>query len=110
MGVRSGIDEHDFERASATVSQGWVRARKEPLYRRTLKRWMDVGFVLMALPFVAPVVLVLVAVLKLTGHSPLFTQDRVGLGGRTFRLWKLRTMIPDAEARLQDFLDRKSVV
>lgn len=106
MDVRSGIDGHDFERTSATVSRGWVRTRKEPLYRRTLKRWMDVGFVLMALPFVAPVVLVLVAVLKVTGQSPFFTQERVGLGGRTFRLWKLRTMVPDAEARLQDFLQK----
>jgi lipopolysaccharide/colanic/teichoic acid biosynthesis glycosyltransferase len=106
MDVRSGIDEHDFERPSVTVSKGWVRTRKEPLYRRTLKRWMDVGFVLMALPFVVPVVLVLVLVLKVTGHSPFFTQDRVGLGGRTFRLWKLRTMVPDAEARLQDYLRR----
>ena len=106
MDVRSGIDGHDFERPTATVSQGWVRARKEPLYRRVLKRWMDVGFVLMALPFVAPVVLVLVVVLKLTGHSPFFTQERVGLGGRTFRLWKLRTMVADAEARLQDHLQK----
>ncbi len=47
MDVRSGIDGHDFERPSVTVSQGWVRTRKEPLYRRALKRWMDVGFVLM---------------------------------------------------------------
>lgn len=109
MDVRSGIDGHDFERSPVTVSQGWVRARKGSIYRRTLKRWMDVGFVLMALPFVAPVVLVLVAVLKLTGHSPFFTQDRVGLGGRTFRLWKLRTMVPDAEARLQDFLQKDDV-
>jgi len=109
MDVRSGIDGHDFERPPVSASQGWVRARKEPLYRRTLKRWMDIGFVLMALPFVAPVVLVLAAVLKVTGQSPFFTQDRVGLGGRTFRLWKLRTMVPDAEARLQDFLQKDDV-
>lgn len=106
MDVRSGIDEHDFERASVTVNQGWVRPRKEPLYRRTLKRWVDVGFVLLAAPFVVPVVLVLVAVLKVTGHSPFFTQERVGLGGRSFRLWKLRTMVNDAEARLQDHLQK----
>lgn len=109
MDVRSGIDGHDFERPPVSASQGWVCARKEPLYRRTLKRWMDIGFVLMALPFVAPVVLVLAAVLKVTGQSPFFTQDRVGLGGRTFRLWKLRTMVPDAEARLQDFLQKDDV-
>ncbi len=104
MDVRSGIDEHDFERPSATQSPGWVRARKEPLYRRILKRWMDVGFVLMAAPFILPVMLVLIGVLKVTGHSPFFTQDRVGQGGRTFKLWKLRTMVPDADAKLRAYL------
>lgn len=105
MDVRSGIDGHDFERPSVSVNTGWVRARKEPLYRRTLKRWIDLGFVLAAAPFVVPVVLVLAAILRLSGQSPFFSQDRVGLGGRTFRLWKLRTMVPDAEARLRDYLE-----
>jgi lipopolysaccharide/colanic/teichoic acid biosynthesis glycosyltransferase len=104
MDVRTGLDDHDFERPSVTVAQGWVRARKEPLYRRVLKRWMDVGLVLLVAPFVVPVVLILALVLKLTGHSPFFTQDRVGQGGRTFKLWKLRTMVPDADQRLRTYL------
>jgi exopolysaccharide production protein ExoY len=69
-----------------------------------LKRWLDIAFVVMALPFVLPVVLVLAGILKASGQSPIFTQDRVGKGGTTFRLWKLRTMVPDAEARLRDYL------
>jgi exopolysaccharide production protein ExoY len=104
MDVRSGLAEHEFERPSATVKDGWVRARREPLYRRSVKRALDVCFVLLALPIVLPVVLVLALVLKVTGNAPFFTQDRVGMGGRTFRLWKLRTMVPNAEERLQDYL------
>lgn len=104
MDVRSGIDEHDFERPSASVAQGWVRARKEPFYRRAVKRWLDMAFVLLALPFVVPVVLVLALSLRVSGQSPFFSQDRVGLGGRTFKLWKLRTMVPDAEERLKAYL------
>lgn len=104
MDVRSGIDGHEFERSSTPVTQGWIRTRKEPLYRRTLKRWLDVGVVLMAAPFVVPVMLVLVGMLKVSGQSPFFTQERIGRGGRTFNLWKLRTMVPDAEARLHDYL------
>jgi exopolysaccharide production protein ExoY len=104
MDVRSGIAEHDFERSSVTVNDGWVRARRQPLYRRALKRCLDVSFVLLALPIVLPVILVLAAVLKATGNDPFFTQERVGLGGRTFRLWKLRTMVPNAEERLRDHL------
>jgi lipopolysaccharide/colanic/teichoic acid biosynthesis glycosyltransferase len=106
MDVRSGIGEHDFEQPSVSSKEAWVRARRDPVYRGVLKRWMDVGFVLMALPIVLPVVLVLALVLMAGGNSPFFTQDRVGLGGRTFRLWKLRTMVPNAEARLQDHLSK----
>jgi exopolysaccharide production protein ExoY len=109
MEVRSGITERDFEQPPSVVRDGWVLPRRERLYRRVLKRWMDVGFVLLALPIVVPVILVLVAVLKATGHSPFFTQDRVGLGGRTFRLWKLRTMVPNADARLQEYLSTDDV-
>ncbi|MEZ4695533.1 MAG: undecaprenyl-phosphate galactose phosphotransferase WbaP [Rhodothermales bacterium] len=37
-------------------------------------------------------------------QSPFFGQDRSGLNGRTFTLWKLRTMVPNAEAVLQHAL------
>lgn len=104
MDVRSGLASQDYERPSATLGDGWVRVKREPLYRRTMKRVLDVGFVLMAVPMVLPVVLVLMAILKLRGNEPFFTQERVGLGGRTFRLWKLRTMVPNAEERLQEYL------
>lgn len=36
------------------------------------------------------------------GHSPVFIQDRSGRFGRSFRMYKLRTMIPDAEAKLAE--------
>ncbi|MFN3577820.1 MAG: sugar transferase [Tabrizicola sp.] len=104
MDVRSGLAGQDFERPSPGVADGWVQVRRQPLYRRVIKRWLDVAFVIIALPIVLPVVLTLAAVLKLGGSSPFYTQERVGLGGRTFRLWKLRTMVPDAEARLQAYL------
>lgn len=63
------------------------------------KRAMDVALVLIfALP---AVVVVLFAVIALKIESPgapvLFRQERVGRGGRVFKLIKLRTMIPDAE-------------
>ncbi|NNE34121.1 MAG: undecaprenyl-phosphate galactose phosphotransferase WbaP [Rhodothermales bacterium] len=35
---------------------------------------------------------------------PFFGQERMGMGGRKFTLWKLRTMVPDAERVLQDKL------
>jgi exopolysaccharide production protein ExoY len=105
MEVRSGIDRAEFERPTVAVPSGWRVTHNERLYRRSLKRWLDIGFVLMALPMVLPVIVVLIIILRLGGQSPFFTQDRVGKEGRTFRLWKLRTMVPNAEERLREYLD-----
>jgi len=48
--------------------------------------------------------MVLALAVLLQGGRPFYRQDRVGQGGRIFRLWKLRTMVPDAEARLEAHL------
>ncbi|MBA4804674.1 MAG: sugar transferase [Brevundimonas sp.] len=62
---------------------------------KTRKRLMDVGLVLLSLPLTLPLLLVGAIALKATTKGPLlFVQDRVGLGGRVFRMYKLRTMRP----------------
>ncbi len=38
-------------------------------------------------------------------ENPFFGQQRIGLGSKNFMLWKLRTMVPDAESVLQRRLD-----
>ena len=40
----------------------------------------------------------------LTGRNPFYIQKRVGLNGDVFRMWKLQTMVPDADKRLEDYL------
>lgn len=48
---------------------------------------------------VAPLMGVIAAAIKiLDGGDIFFRQERVGLGGKTFKVWKFRTMIPDAFA------------
>lgn len=105
MEVRTRIGEQEFRQSPASVRDGWRLPAKRQVYRGMVKRWLDVAFIVAALPIVLPVLLVLVAILKASGQSPFFVQDRVGRGGETFRLWKLRTMVPDAEARLAAHLE-----
>ena len=69
-------------------------------YRRRAKRLLDVAAVLLAAPIVLPVIGALALAVRHDGGGAFYSQPRVGLGGRTFRIWKLRTMVPDAEARL----------
>jgi len=64
---------------------------------RSLKRLMDVALVIAVLPIVVPALLLGIAAVAIgSGFPVFFVQDRVGLGGKTFRMWKLRTMRPEA--------------
>ena len=75
------------------------------LYRSSIKRSLDILLVLMALPVVLPLVLVLALVVLMDGSNPFYAQERVGRGGRRYRMWKLRSMVADADTRLQGHLD-----
>jgi lipopolysaccharide/colanic/teichoic acid biosynthesis glycosyltransferase len=60
--------------------------------QRTLKRCVDIVFSTVALLVLAPVILVAIAAIRIGGGNPLFKQQRVGVNGQLFSLWKLRTM------------------
>ncbi len=72
------------------------------------KRFFDMLIVIAALPFLLPVFLVVSAVIALDGHNPFFWQERVGLGGKRFFMWKFRTMVPDAEEHLTQYLEQNT--
>ena len=80
-------------------------APRHGFYRSSLKRPLDILLVLMALPVVLPLVLVLALVVLIDGGNPFYAQNRVGRGGRRYRMWKLRSMVVDADTRLQGHLD-----
>lgn len=63
------------------------------------KRALDLLLCLLALPILLPVLLVSALLVKLSGRGPLFfVQERTGRGGRRFRMYKFRTMVPEAAA------------
>lgn len=70
-------------------------------YRRgyqIAKRVMDIVLCLLAFPFVLPLMAVISIVLYLDSPGPvIFVQERTGKGGRRFRMYKFRTMVPNAE-------------
>jgi lipopolysaccharide/colanic/teichoic acid biosynthesis glycosyltransferase len=69
----------------------------EERYRRW-KRILDVALVVAVLPFALPVLGLCCALIVADSPGPpVFTQLRTGTGGRRFRMYKLRTMVRDAE-------------
>jgi Undecaprenyl-phosphate glucose phosphotransferase len=57
------------------------------------KRIFDVTFSILVLLLAAPIIAVVAIAIKLTSSGPIFfAQERVGLNGRVFRMFKFRTM------------------
>ena len=72
-----------------------------------LCRLFDVAIALAVLVFVAPLMLVIAGLIKFQDGGPaLFGQSRIGKGGRSFKCLKFRSMVVDAEARLNALLAR----
>ncbi len=69
----------------------------------TVKRSMDLAGALVGLVLLAPVILALALLIRLDSPGPvLFRQLRRGYRGRLFWVLKFRTMVVDAEQRLDD--------
>ncbi|MBD3107147.1 exopolysaccharide biosynthesis polyprenyl glycosylphosphotransferase [Bacillus sp. AGMB 02131] len=63
-----------------------------------VKRLMDIVLCCMGLFIVVPIILITALIIKLETKGPIFyVQERLGLGGRVFKLIKLRSMMVDAE-------------
>jgi len=64
------------------------------------KRVMDVLFCLLILPIALPVMLIFALAIYLDSPGPaLFVQERIGKGGRPFRMYKFRTLIQNLDDR-----------
>ena len=74
--------------------------RGRSFYTLAGKRMIDLLLVLIAAPAVVFCVSILAVVIARDGGSPFFSQMRIGKDGRPYRMWKLRTMVSDADARL----------
>ncbi len=70
-------------------------------WRRVAKRAFDLVVASVGLVLLSPVLIgAAIAIRVTTGPEVLFKQQRVGKDAVPFRLYKLRTMVPDAEERL----------
>ena len=71
--------------------------------RSWIKRGIDLAAAALGLVALAPILLLVAAIIKLDSRGPaLFRQRRMGLGGQVFTCLKFRTMVPNAEAKLDE--------
>ncbi len=105
---------YSFRSASANPARGSGDTAATPMvsasptgrgpYRRFFKRAFDITAIVLAAPAVLPIVAIAAVMVARDGGSPFYTQMRVGKGGKRFRMWKLRSMVRDADERMEEFL------
>ncbi len=91
------------EIAMEEVSLAW-RCKRVMYF--AFKRIFDIGCSLVGIVFLIPLLVIIKIAYICTGdfHSVLYSQERIGKNGKIFRLHKFRTMVPNAEEILQDWL------
>ena len=84
--------------------------KEKPIYN-FFKRCFDIIFSLLGLVilFIPLLIICLIILIDSPGASPIYVQERVGLGGRKFKFYKFRTMIPNAENMLETLLDKNEM-
>lgn len=95
-----------YEIASGPISAtGGVSKRpRSGIYAAFGKRVCDLVFAFALLPILVPVIAILWGLTRLDGGPGFFGHKRVGKDRRQFSCWKIRTMVPDAEAKLKQYL------
>lgn len=75
------------------------------------EKWvLDKALAMLVFLLSLPVFIIIPVVIKLTSRGPVFYRhDRLGEGGRPFKVWKFRTMYADADERLKAILDSDPV-
>lgn len=105
--LNASSDNALFEWPNVTLPGPGVFSTKKvdtSLYASFGKRQLDLLIVIATLPFTLTVILICALVVVLDGKTPFFPHNRIGREGRVFQCWKLRSMVADAESRLENFL------
>lgn len=73
-------------------------------YSKFGKRVLDLGLALAIAPLVLPVIGLLVLLVRRDGGPGIFAHTRIGKDGVPFKCYKIRSMVVDAEAKLEAYL------
>lgn len=82
------------------------QAIEDKQVRQFSKRLFDFTFASCALVIIFPVISIIAILIKMKSPegNVFFTQQRLGMNGHFFRVLKFRTMVPNAESKLQDMM------
>ncbi|RJE48981.1 MULTISPECIES: sugar transferase [unclassified Dehalobacter] len=74
------------------------------------KQFFDFGVTLVILLLISPLMLAITLAIKISSNGPvIFSQERVGLNGRIFKMYKFRSMVVNAEALKAELADQNEM-
>jgi len=96
-----------FENNSGFAIPSFEHATTQPdelFHRRLTKRGTDLLICFFLIPLILPIVLLLALFVRRDGGPAFFGHTRVGRDGEQFKCWKIRSMVPDAQQKLDTLL------
>jgi len=91
---------------SSSASSSLALPRVSAGYARIGKRLLDIVLASTALLLASPVLLLASLAIWFESGNPFYTQERLGMNGRRFRMFKLRSMVRGADQKLAECLER----
>jgi Undecaprenyl-phosphate galactose phosphotransferase WbaP len=83
-----------------------IRNNLKSVTSRFIKRFFDITVSLFSLPLLMPLIGIMAIIIKSETPGPaIYSHERIGKNGKTFRCYKFRTMKKDAEEKLKDLLE-----
>lgn len=96
------------ERDSTQIQ--WINTYNKNIEYYFLKRIIDICGTLCAIILLSPVMIIVAIAIKIDSKGPiLFSQERVGQDGITFIMYKFRSMVTDAEKKLDKLKDKNEM-
>ena len=80
---------------------------KEECKSPGIKRIIDFVVAVVCLILFSPLILVCWLLIKTDGQPAIYRQERIGLGGKPFYIYKFRSMVVDAEKEGEEILQQK---
>lgn len=82
-----------------------IKNNLKSITNRFVKRFFDITVSLIFLPLLMPLIGIIGILIRLETPGPtIYAHDRLGKNGKTFRCYKFRTMLKDAEDTLKEIL------
>jgi lipopolysaccharide/colanic/teichoic acid biosynthesis glycosyltransferase len=92
------VGEFSIENKSYEFTEEQLKERTASFYNRFIKRLLGLVIAIILFLILLPVLLIIALAIVLDSGTPiLYKADRGGYGGKTFQIYKFRTMVKDAD-------------